>query len=72
MVAITPTAAEAASPPRRTFRLLEGWDRYASDRIAVVGLVVVAVPVMAAVASTGIAVTVAVSIDFGVRAAKGK
>ncbi len=49
MVAITPTAAEAASPPRRTFRLLEGWDRYASDRIAVVGLVILLVVLLAAI-----------------------
>jgi peptide/nickel transport system permease protein len=50
MVAITPTStAEATVQPRRPSRLLEGWDRYASDPLAVVGLVILLIVLLAAI-----------------------
>lgn len=49
MVAITPTAAEASAEPGRPSRLLEGWDRFASDRLAVVGLAILLIVLLAAI-----------------------
>ena len=49
MVAVTPAAVEARVLPRRTSRLLEGWDRYASDPLAVVGLAILVIVLLAAV-----------------------
>jgi peptide/nickel transport system permease protein len=49
MVAVTPAAVEARVLPRRPSRLLEGWDRYASDPLAVVGLAILVIVLLAAV-----------------------
>lgn len=49
MVAITPAATEAITQPHRPSRLAEGWSRYTSDPLAVVGLVILLVVLLAAI-----------------------
>src|SRR4051812_515493 len=49
MVAIAPASAETSLRPRRPSRMLEGWDRYASDPLAVVGLAIVLIVLLAAI-----------------------
>lgn len=49
MVAIAPASTETSAQPRRPSRVLEGWDRYASDPLAVVGLVIVLIVLLAAI-----------------------